>query len=97
MIKLKTWAKIVIAFSKRVFRFSIDLCIIFFNLVYNLIVYRKPYHNDIIFVTAAEKTTEQLDNLLESYYKHLNNELIVYDIGLEKRHTDYAKKINMKT
>lgn len=92
MIKLKTWAKIVIAFSKRVFRFSIDLCIIFFNLVYNLIVYRKPYHNDIIFVTAAEKNYfEQLDNLLESYYKHLNNELIVYDIGLEKRHTDYLK------
>ena len=93
MIKLKTWAKIAIAFVKRSFRFSIDLFIIFFNLVYNLIVYRKPYQNDIIFVTAAEKKYfEQLDSLLESYYKHLSNELIVYDIGLEKGHTDYLKE-----
>ena len=74
MIKLKTWAKVLIAFSKRISRFSIDLTIILFNLIYNLIIYRRPYQNDIIFVTAAEKNYfKQLDSLLESYYKYLKN------------------------
>ena len=82
MIKLKTWAKVLIAFSKRISRFSIDLTIILFNLIYNLIIYRRPYQNDIIFVTAAEKNYfKQLDSLLESYYKYLRNELIVACFG----------------
>ena len=92
MIKLKTWAKVLIAFSKRISRFSIDLTIILFNLIYNLIIYRRPYQNDIIFVTAAEKNYfKQLDSLLESYYKYLRNELIVYDIGLEYDHIKYLE------
>ena len=63
MIKLKTWVKVAIAFSQRLFRFSIDLLIIFFNLINNLIIYRKPYQNNIIFVTAAEKNYfKQLDS-----------------------------------
>ena len=92
MIKLKTWTKVLIAFSKRIFRFSIDFFIILFNLIYNLIIYRRPYQNDIIFVTAAEKNYfKQLESLLESYYKHLKNELIVYDIGLEYEHIKYLE------
>ena len=92
MIKLKTWVKVAIAFSQRLFRFSIDLLIIFFNLIYNLIIYRKPYQNNIVFVTAAEKNYfKQLDSLLESYYKNLNNKLIVYDIGLENGQVNYLK------
>ncbi len=101
MIKLKTWVKVAIAFSQRLFRFSIDLLIIFFNLIYNLIIYRKPYQNNIIFVTAAEKNYfKQLDSLLESYYKNLSNKLIVYDIGLEKDQVNYLKdkyeKLNIR-
>ena len=101
MIKLKTWVKVAIAFSQRLFRFSIDLLIIFFNLIYNLIIYRKPYQNNIIFVTAAEKNYfKQLDSLLESYYKNLNNKLIVYDIGLENGQVNYLKdkyeKLNIR-
>ena len=101
MIKLKTWVKVAIAFSQRLFRFSIDLLIIFFNLIYNLIIYRKPYQNNIVFVTAAEKNYfKQLDSLLESYYKNLSNKLIVYDIGLEKDQVNYLKdkyeKLNIR-
>ena len=101
MIKLKTWVKVAIAFSQRLFRFSIDLLIIFFNLINNLIIYRKPYQNNIIFVTAAEKNYfKQLDSLLESYYKNLSNKLIVYDIGLEKDQVNYLKdkyeKLNIR-
>ncbi len=92
MIKLKTWLKVCISFSKRILRFSLDLLLIFCSLIYNLLIYRKPYDNNIIFITAAEKNYfNQLNSLLESYYKHLNNKLVVYDIGLEKQQINYLK------
>ena len=92
MVKLKTLAKILIGFNKRVFRFSIDLLIIFINLIYNLVIYKKPYENNIVFITAAEKNYfNQLNSLINSYYKHLNNKLIVYDIGLDKKQIQYLK------
>ena len=75
MIKLKTFTKIFIVFNQRIFRFSIDLLIIFINLIYNLVIYKKPYEDDIVFVTAAEKNYfNQLILLINSYNKHLNNQ-----------------------
>ena len=92
MIKLKTWAKVLIAFSKRVIRFSCDLLIIFIYLIYNLFIYKKPFDNNIIFVTAAEKNYfNQLESLLKSYNKYLSNKLIVYDIGLTENQLKYLK------
>ncbi len=92
MVKLKTLAKIFIGFNKRIFRFSIDLLIIFIYLIYNLVIYKKPYENNIVFITAAEKNYfNQLNSLINSYYKHLNNKLIVYDIGLDKKQIQYLK------
>ncbi len=92
MIKLKTWIKVLITFSKRILRFFLDMCLIFFNLIYNLLIYKKPYDNNIIFITAAEKNYfNQLKSLLNSYYKYLNNKLIVYDIGLDKKQIKYLK------
>ena len=92
MIKLKTWAKVLIAFSKRVIRFSCDLLIIFIYLIYNLFIYKKPFDNNIIFVTAAEKNYfNQLESLLKSYYKHLSNKLIFYDIGLAENQLQSLK------
>ena len=86
MIKLKTWIKVLIAFSKRIFRFFLDVIIIFFNLIYNLLIYKKPYDNNIIFVTAAEKNYfNELDSLINSFYKHLTNKFVLYDIGLDKK------------
>ena len=92
MVKLKTLAKIFIGFNKRIFRFSIDLLIIFIYLIYNLVIYKKPYENNIVFITAAEKNYfKQLNALINSYYKHINNKLIVYDIGLDKKQIQYLK------
>ena len=92
MIKLKTWIKVLIAFSKRIFRFFLDVIIIFFNLIYNLLIYKKPYDNNIIFVTAAEKNYfNELDSLINSFYKHLTNKLVLYDIGLDKKQLTYFK------
>ena len=92
MIKLKTWAKVLIAFSRRVIRFSCDLLIIFIYLIYNLLIYKKPYDNNIIFVTAAEKNYfNQLESLLKSYNKYLSNKLIVYDLGLSENQYQYLK------
>ena len=92
MIRLKTWVKVLIVFIKRIFRFFLDLIIIFFNLIYNLLIYKKPYDNNIIFITAAEKNYfNELDSLLNSYYKHLTNKLVVYDIGLDKKQLTYLK------
>lgn len=92
MVKLKTLAKIFIVFSKRIFRFSIDFFIIFINLIYNLVIYKKPYEDNLIFVTAAEKNYfDRLVLLINSYYKNINNQLIVYDIGLDKKQLKYLK------
>jgi hypothetical protein len=92
MVKLKTFAKILIAFYKRIFRFSIDFFIIFINIIYNLVIYKKPYEDDIVFVTAAEKNYfNQLILLINSYYKHINNQFIVYDIGLDKKQSRYLE------
>ena len=92
MVKLKTWAKVLIAFSRRVIRFSCDLFIIFIYLIYNLFIYKKLFDNNIIFVTAAEKNYfNQLESLLKSYNKYLSNKLIVYDIGLTKNQLQYLK------
>ena len=92
MVKLKTFVKIFLVFNQRIFRFSIDFFIIFINLIYNLVIYKKPYDNDIVFVTAAEKNYfNQLILLINSYYKHLNNQFIVYDIGLDKKQSQYIK------
>lgn len=92
MIKLKTWIKIFIAFTRRVSRFIIDFFLILFYLVYNLVIYRKPYDDNITFVTAAEKNYfNQLKDLLISYNKFLNNSLIIYDIGLEKNQIQYLE------
>lgn len=92
MIKLKTWVKVLIVFINRIYRFYLDLIIIFFNLLYNLLIYQKPYDDNIIFVTAAEKNYFfELDSLIESYYKHLNNKFVVYDIGLLKKQSKYLK------
>ena len=92
MIKLKTWVKILIAFIRRVIRFSFDLFIIFIYLIYNFFIHKKPFDNNIIFVTAAEKNYfNQLESLLKSYYKYLSNQLIVYDIGLDKNQIKYLK------
>ena len=93
MIKLKTWIKVLIAFSRRAWRFVIDFFLILFYLVYNLVIYRKPYDDNIIFVTAAEKNYfNQLKDLLCSYYKYLNNSLIIYDIGLERNQIQYLER-----
>ena len=74
MIKLKTWVKVSVAFFKRVIRFSLDLFIILMYLIYNLFIYKKPFDNNIIFVTAAEKNYfNQLESLLKSYINHLSN------------------------
>ena len=92
MIKLKTWIKILIAFSRRVSRFLIDFFLTLLYLLYNLVIYRKPYDDNIIFVTAAEKNYfNELKSLLSSYYKYLNNKLIIYDIGLEKNQMQYLE------
>ena len=92
MIKLKTWVKLLIAFSRRVIRFSCDLFIIFLYLIYNLFIYKKPFDNNIIFVTAAEKNYfNQLESLLKSYDKCLSNKLIFYDIGLDENQIKYLK------
>lgn len=92
MIKLKTWIKVFIAFSKRILRFSLDFLLIFYSLIYNLLVYKKPYDNNIIFITAAEKNYFiKLKSLLESYFKHLDNKLVVYDIGLDKKQIKFLK------
>ena len=80
------------SFSKRVIRFYCDLSIIFIYLIYNLFIYKKPFDNNIIFVTAAEKNYfNQLKSLLKSYYKYLSNKLIVYDIGLNENQIQYLK------
>ena len=93
MIRLKTWAKVLIAFSKRVVRFSCDLFIIFMYLIYNLFIYKKPFDDNIIFVTAAEKNYfNQLESLLKSYNQYLTNKLIVYDIGLDGNQLQYLKE-----
>ena len=92
MVKLKTFVKIFLVFNQRIFRFSIDFFIIFINLIYNLVIYKKPYDNDIVFVTAAEKNYfDQLILLINSYNKHLNNQFIVYDIGLDEKQSQYIK------
>jgi hypothetical protein len=92
MVKLKTFTKIFLVFNQRIFRFSIDFFIIFINLIYNLVVYKKPYDDDIVFVTAAEKNYfNQLILLINSYCKHLDNQFIVYDIGLDKEQLQYIK------
>ena len=92
MVKLKTFVKIFLVFNQRIFRFSIDFFIIFINLIYNLVIYKKPYDDDIVFVTAAEKNYfNQLIFLINSYYKHLNNQFIVYDIGLDEKQSQYIR------
>ena len=51
------------------------MIIIFFNLIYHLLIYKK-HDNNIIFVTAAEKNYfNELDSLINSFYKHLTNKL----------------------
>ena len=92
MIKLKTWAKVLFTFSRRIIRFYWDLFIIFVYLIYNFLVYKKPFDNNIVFVTAAEKNYFiQLKSLLKSYNKYLNNKLIIYDIGLAENQLKYLK------
>ena len=92
MVKLKTFVKIFLVFNQRIFRFLIDFFIIFINLIYNLVIYKKPYDNDIVFVTAAEKNYfNHLILLINSYYKNLNNQLIVYDIGLDEKQSQYIR------
>lgn len=85
MIKLKTWIKVLIVFIKRIIRFSLDFLLIFYSLIYNLLIYKKPYDNNIIFITAADKYYfKQLLSLLNSYFNYLDNKLLVYDIGLDE-------------
>jgi hypothetical protein len=56
------------------------------------VIYKKPYEDDIVFVTAAEKNYfNQLILLINSYNKHLNNQFIVYDIGLDEKQSQYLK------
>ncbi len=92
MIKLKTWTKVLIVFSRRVIRFCLDLLIILLYSIYNLFIYKKLFDNNIIFVTAAEKNYfDQLESLLKSYDKYLTNKLIIYDIGLDEKQIQYLK------
>tara|TARA_Y100000389_G_scaffold4279_1_gene4062 strand:- start:1598 stop:2344 length:747 start_codon:yes stop_codon:yes gene_type:complete len=56
------------------------------------VTYKKPYEDNIVFVTAAEKNYfNQLILLINSYYKHINNKFIVYDIGLDKKQSRYLE------
>ena len=85
MILIKTWIKILIVFSKRIFRLVIDFILIFFFGLSNLFRYKKFYDNNILFVSAAEKNYfSQLISLIESFLSHSKCRIIIYDIGLEK-------------
>lgn len=90
MIKLKTFLKILIAFSKRNLRFTIDLFIIFFCSLFNLLRFQKLFDNNIVFVSAADyKYFDNLIKLIDSFYKHLDNTLLIFDIGITEVQNNY--------
>jgi len=89
MVLIKTWIKILIVFSKRIFRLFIDFILIFFFGLSNLFRYKKIYDDNILFLSAAEKNYfSQLISLIESFLNHSNSKIIVYDIGLEKNQVE---------
>ena len=89
MVLIKTWIKILIVFSKRIYRLVIDFILIFFFGLSNLFRYKKFYDDNILFVSAAEKNYfSQLISLIESFLSHSKCRLIIYDIGLEKNQVE---------
>jgi len=101
MIRLKTNVKIIIAFSKRIILFSVDLVFIAYYSLSNIFTKGVLYENDITFITAAEKNyfTESI-SLIDSFLKHSNNKLIYFDIGLKAEQKKYLldnyKKITVR-
>ncbi len=93
MVLIKTWIKILIVFSKRIYRFVIDFILIFFFGMINLLRYKKLYDDNILFISAAEKNYfSQLRSLIESFQDNSKCKLIIYDIGLEKNQVEILKK-----
>jgi len=93
MVLIKTWIKILIVFSKRIFRLAIDFILVFFFGLSNLFRFKKLYDNNILFVTAAEKNYfSQLVSLIESFINNSNSKIIIYDIGLEKNQVEKLRK-----
>ena len=93
MVLIKTWIKILIVFSKRIYRLVIDFILIFFFGLSNLFRYKKLYDDNILFVSAAEKNYfSQLIALIESFLSHSKCRIIIYDIGLEKNQVEKLTK-----
>lgn len=81
---IKKYIKQTLVLIKRTCFFSFDVVLILFFGLINLIRYRKLYDDNIIFVTAAEQNYYlKVQILLTSYFKNLNNKLILYDLGLK--------------
>ena len=93
MVLIKTWIKILIVFSKRIYRLVIDFILIFFFGLSNLFRYKKLYDDNILFVSAAEKNYfSKLIVLIESFLSHSKCRIIIYDIGLEKNQVEKLTK-----
>ena len=93
MVLIKTWIKILIVFSKRIYRLVIDFILIFFFGMINLLRYKKLYDDNILFISAAEKNYfSQLRSLIETFQDNSKCKLIIYDIGLEKNQVEILKK-----
>lgn len=84
MIFIKKYIKQTLVLIKRFSLFSLDTVLMIFFALFNLMKYKKLYDDDIVFVTAAEENYYiKVQSLLNSYFKNLNNKLVLYDLGLK--------------
>jgi len=80
------------------FRFAIDLILVFYSAIKNIVLYRKLYKEDLTIVTATDQIFfESLIQLLENIrYYEKEIPIVVYNLGIEESQyrTILDKKFN---
>ena len=68
------------------FRFAIDLILVFYSAIKNIVLYRKLYKEDLTIVTATDQIFfESLIQLLENIrYYEKEIPIVVYNLGIEE-------------
>lgn len=93
MLFLKKYSKKFIVYFLRFFYLTTDYFLLIFYSIKNLILHKKLFEDDIVFLSAIDKNFyENFLIFAKSYYKHLENSLILYDLGLEKIQINEIKK-----
>ena len=93
MISFKTYLKNLLMVLRNFKIFTLDLLKITLLIPINLIKYKKIQENNLVFVTASDSNffNKSLD-LLSSLEENTDNQIIFYDLGLNKQQLSVVKK-----